>query len=507
MTLKKVYVLKNRYVDSVTLMNVAEKINQVEGIFGAESDMGTPANVALLSDLGYDVPQGTGKNDLIIAIDADPGDQERAYQIGLDILDHRSTLGGNVYSDVNAIDLTADPYDLVQISLPGEYAAAEIRKALDRGLDCFVFSDNVSLEDELACKQLGREKGRLVMGPDAGVGLLGGVALAAGSIVRKGAVGIIGASGSGAQEVACLVEHMGQGVSCIIGTGGRDLSPQIGGITMLMALERLANDPQTQVICLVSKVADPAVMGRVLDEADKLDKPVTAVFLGAPKRLFDGRRVHGAWSLEEAAVLSVAMLGGEVHAPGRTRGQLEALAAALADGLPRERRYLRGLYCGGTFTEEAMILFHERCPQIPLYSNLDTVYASRLDDPHRSKGHAILDLGAEEFTAEAPHPIFDPALRLRRLEQELADGETGVVVLDFITGPGVHADPIMPFVPVIQAHPEVRFIAAICGAEADPQDISGARRALEAAGCVVTGSNYQSAWLAAAMLARMEGRR
>lgn len=504
--MKKVYVIKNRYVDSVTLMGVAEKICKTPGVNGAESGMGTQANIDLLTSLDYQVPADTTKNDLMIAIDAGMGTQEKAYQAGLDILDHRGSAGEKVYHDLSAIDLNADPYDLVQISLPGEYAADEIKKAVNRGLDCFIFSDNVSLEEELACKQLGREKGRLVMGPDAGVGLIGGVALAAGSIVRKGPVGVIGASGSGAQEVACLIERMGQGVSCIIGTGGRDLTPKIGGITMLMALERLAKDPETKVICLVSKLADPGVMAKVLDAADKLDKPVTAVFLGAPESLFEGRKVHGANSLEDAAVKSVALLGGEAAAPGRTHDELDRLAAQAVAKLPKERRYFRGLYCGGTFTEEALILFKQRNPQVPLYSNLTTAYATTLHDPHRSQGHTILDLGAEDFTAEAPHPVFDPALRLKRLEQELTDHEVGVVLLDFITGPGVHADPIMPFVPAIKAHPEVSFVAAICGAEDDPQDIVSARRALEEAGCIVVDSNYQSAWIASTMMALLEGR-
>lgn len=504
--MKQVYVLKNRYVDSVTLMGVAEKIAKLDGVQGAESGMGTPANIELLTDLGYAVPADTTKNDLMIAIDAAEENQKVAYQASLDILDHRGS-GEVVYHDLDEIDLRDDDYDLVQISLPGEYAAAEIKKAINKGLDCFIFSDNVTLEEELECKQLGREKGRLVMGPDAGVGLLGGVALAAGSIVADGAIGIVGASGSGAQEVACLIERMGQGVSCIIGTGGRDLKPQIGGITMLMGMERLAKDPAVKVICLVSKLADLGVMAKVLDEADKIEKPVVAVFLGSGPDLFEGRKVHGAMSLEAAAVESVKLLTGENPKLGFTQEEIETLAKAKVDALDPSRKYFRGLYCGGTFTEEAFILFKQTNPEVELYSNLDTKYTTKLADHHKSQGHAILDLGDEDFTREAPHPVFDPALRLKRLEEELKDPEVGVVLLDFITGPGVHLDPIMPFVPVIKAHPEIVFVSTICGAKADPQDIVAARKALVEAGAVVADSNYQSAKLAAAMMAALEGRK
>ncbi len=504
--MKKFYRIKNRYADSVMLMNVADKINRLPGIEGAECGMGTRANIDLLTGLGYAVDPDTGKNDLMIAIDAAEDRQEEIYGQALDFLEHRGASAQVTYNDINEIDTVADPFDLVQISLPGEYAAPEIEKALRKGLDCFVFSDNVSLEDERRCKELARSLGRLVMGPDAGVGLIDGVALAAGSIVRDGKVGIIGASGSGAQEVACLIEKMGEGVSRIIGTGGRDLRPEIGGITMLSALEKLKANERTEVICLVSKLADPGVMEKVLSAAEGCGKPVVAVFLGAPESIFAGKTVHGAHSLKDAAVECVSLLRGEKVGYGRSPGELDTLAERIVAGLPAERKYFRGLYCGGTFTEEAMILFHKNNPDVPLYSNLDTRYAEKLADHSVSRGHTILDLGAEDFTAEAPHPVFDPYLRLRRVEQEVADPSVGVILLDFITGPGVHRDPILPFVPAIKDHPEICFIATVCGAEGDPQNIGEATAALRDAGCVVAGSNAESAELASRVMALLEKR-
>lgn len=504
--MKKFYRIKNRYADSVMLMNVADKINRLPGVEGAECGMGTQANIDLLTGLGYDVDPDTGKNDLMIAIDAPADKQDEIYKQAVDFLEHRGGSARITYGDIDEIDMASDPYDLAQISLPGEYAAPEIEKALKKGLDCFVFSDNVSLADERKCKDLAKSLGRLVMGPDAGVGLIDGVALAAGSIVQSGAVGIIGASGSGAQEVACLIEKMGEGVSCIIGTGGRDLRPEIGGITMLSALDRLKLDDKTKIICLVSKLADPEVMEKVIGAAENCGKPVVAVFLGAPDGIFAGKNVYGTHSLKDAAVKCVSLLRGEDVTWGRSPSELDALAEKTVSGLSPERKYFRGLYCGGTFTEEALILFNRINPDVRLYSNLETRYAEKLEDHNKSIGHTILDLGAEDFTAEAPHPVFDPYLRLRRLEQETADPSTGVILLDFITGPGVHRDPIMPFVPAVKDHPEICFIATVCGAKGDPQNIDGAVRALEDAGCIVAGSNAESAELASRIMALLERR-
>ena len=504
--MRKIYVEKGRYADSVTLMGVGERAVRECGVRNAEGMMGTPANVRMLGELGYDLPDGISRNDLLLAVTADSEQTlEAARAVMLESLDGPGAKHAQ-YRDLDEIDLAQDAYDLVQISVPGPFAAREAKKAMEKGLDVFIFSDNVPIEEELELKRLGQEMGRLVMGPDCGVGLIGGVALAAGSIHRDGPVGIVGASGSGAQEVACLIERMGQGVHCIIGTGGRDLKPEIGGITMRMGMERLDRDDAVRVICLVSKLADLSVMRGILRDADRLSKPVAAVFLGGDAALFEGHRVRGCLSLEEAARTCVALITGSAPQLGFDEATLQALASRV-HALRPGQRYFRGLYCGGTFTEEALLLFHAANPQVRLYSNLNTPYAQPLADHAVSQGHSILDMGAEDFTEEAPHPVFDPTLRLRRLERELEDPELAVVLLDFITGPGVAMNPILPYAALCGERRDVIFIATLCGAEGDPQDIRAAREALVRAGVIVADSNYQSARLAAAMMAALEGRR
>ena len=500
-------ILHSRYADSVMLMNIAESMIKLPQVEAIELVMGTQPNLTALKNSGFTVSEEAGKNDLIIAVrgSTDAACYEIIEQV-MNALDRPAPEGVHHYKDILDIDLEKDPYHLVQISLPGEYAVDEIKKAITLGLDVMVFSDNVPLDKELEVKRLGRDSGVLVMGPDCGVGLIDGITLAAGSMVSKGPVGIVGASGSGAQEVACIIERYGSGVSSIIGTGGRDLYPEIGGITMRMGMNRLEQDPDTKVICLVSKLADRDVMDQILSEADMLSKPVVAVFLGADRELYAQHRVYGAMNLEEAAFASLKYVTGAMPITDDSTEEMIRFAKEKCSTVPVSRKYFRGLYCGGTFTEETMLHFAEKLPDVTFYSNLDTKYTAKLSDPFVSTGHAILDLGAEDFTAEAPHPVFDPTLRIKRLEEELKDPEVAVVLLDFITGPGVHNDPIDPFAAVCEKHPEIIFLACICGSENDPQNIRSSIDKLEKAGVLVARSNFHSALLAASIIRELESR-
>lgn len=506
--LKRIIVKKNRYVDSVTLMSVGDKILKMEGMENAEVQMGTWANQKLLTEIGYEIPINTGPEDLIMAVTGDSCAHLDAAMVKIeDILDHRLKKERECYTDLAEIPPQETPFNLVQISLPGEYVFPEAVKALENGYHLFIFSDNVSLEEERRLKEMGKEKGLLVMGPDCGVGYVGGVCLGAGSIMKEGPVVIVAASGSGAQEVACLLEQCGLGISALIGTGGRDLYPEIGGLEMLQAIEMLRKDEASKLIVLVSKLADKEVMKKVLEVSDCVDKPVVAVFLGSDAELFEGHKAIPAFSLEEAAFEAAKILQPDGTFPPRfSEEEIQKLVQRELRLYSPEQKYFRGLYCGGTFTEEGL-LYYNKIPGIILYSNLDTVYARKLTDFHISKGHTILDMGAEDFTRESPHPVFDPTPRIRRLKQELQDTETAVVLLDFITGPGVAEDPITPFIYAISDQNITRhitYIANICGSLQDPQDIAGKKKRLEEAGVIVTSCSYESARLAGALMKELE---
>ena len=502
--MKKVVIKKNRYVDAVSLMGVADRVMTLKGVTNAESGMATSANRDILRDLGYVLPDDITANDLMIAITADSEEEyNAALKLAEDIIDRKNVGNEKHYNDINEID---EEYDLCQISLPGEYATAEAKKALAKGMDLFIFSDNVSLAEELEIKQLGQKLGRLVMGPDAGVALINGVALAAGSIIKDGPIGIVAASGSGAQEVGCIIEKCGMGVSNIIGTGGHDLLPEIGGITMLEGIKRMEADPKTEVIVLVSKLANLGVMDKVLDVADNCKKPVVALFLGSDEKLFASHKVHATFSLEACALEAVRLAGGDTTGFCMSDDELNTLVDDLMKKVSPEKKYFRGLYCGGTFTEEALQYFASHNDGVALNSNLSNAYSTKLEDSEKSVGHAILDLGAEDFTAKAPHPVFDPALRLKRLRQELADPDVAVILLDFITGPGVAFDPITAFATECAKHPSVVFISNICGSLEDPQDVASKQKLLEEAGVIVTKSNYQSSRLASALMNALDRR-
>lgn len=507
---EKFLVQKNRYVDSVTLMQVRSKAMKVKGAVVAEVQMATHANIEILKELGFDVPVSAGSNDLVCGIRAeDEVALEKINEVIESVLNH-NVENDEDYATLDEINFEETGYNLVQISLPGEYAASEAQSAMEHGCDVFIFSDNVSIEEERALKEYGHAHGKLVMGPDCGVGLIDGVCLGVGSIVRKGEVGIVGASGSGSQEVACVIEKCGYGVTEIIGTGGRDLAKEIGGITMMDGIKRLENDPETKVIVLVSKLADTQVMENILNFADGMEKPIVAVFLGGNEKMYEGHKVVGVMNLEEAGIKAVEILTGKKEHLGYSDEELETIAEQEIAKLHKDQKYFRGLFCGGTFTEESLIYFSQHNAENHLYTNLSNRYAEQLEDAEISKGHTILDLGAENFTEKAPHPVFEAGLRVDRLKKELEDPNLAVVMIDFITGPAVAEDPFSELAAVAKevnsSDRHITFIGAICGSEEDPQNVTQMSKLLQDSGFIVTGSNYQSTKLASMMMDKL-GRR
>jgi len=493
--MKRVYIVPNRFVDSVTLMGVAIKLTDMPGIIGAECGMGTKQNIEMLEGEGYLVPDSAVKNDLILAINAEDEDViSAAYQAAIGALSSGSGQQKRAYHDIDSME--KGEFDVVQISLPGQYVFDEAVKAIDKGMDVFIFSADVSLERERELKEYGRDRDCLVMGPDAGVGLLGGVALAAGSIVRYGPIGIVGASGSGSQEVACMIEELGCGVTCILGTGGRDLKKKVGGISMKESMKRLEMDNNTKLICLVSMLADREVMDEVLFEADALSKPVVAVFLGADEELYKSHRVTGTSNLQDAAKACVRIVTGKEPVIGWSEDELSYIANKKAAQITGKKKYFRGLYTGGTFAEETLLTFRSMAPDIEVFTNRDNPkYAARLKTHKKSEKNTILDMGDLDFTAEAPHTVFDPVQRLNRFKQELSEPDVGLIAMDIILGPGVAPDPASCYLSLMKEHKDIVFICSVCGGEGDPQNKQGIRNKLEKAGAIVADSNYESARL------------
>lgn len=501
----------NRYQDSVTLMQVAERARALAGIADAALMMGTEPNKELLQDAGLLAPEGeaAGPNDLIIALRGDEAAIQAAQGQMESLLQAQVPAGGarekEAPHSLGAGLATFPDANLVLISTPGLYAAAEARKALQQDRHVMIFSDNVALDDEAELKELAAGRGLLLMGPDCGTAILGGVPLGFANAVRRGSIGVVGASGTGMQEVTSLISRHGGGVSHAIGTGSRDLSERINGAMTVAGLEALLADPATQVVVVVSKPPHPDVAARVLAAAVLADKPVVLAFLGAKLAPPTGtHQVTLVATLEDAARRAVELAGGTplIEKPGRwgTPTTMERPGPG--------QRYIRGLFSGGTFCYEAMLLLQPVVGGV--YSNTPLAPEWRQPDPAHSAGHTCLDLGADEFTVGRPHPMIDLSVRAARIRAEAADPEVAVILLDVVLGYGAHPDPAGVLAPAIAAARQeaaaagrtLPVIASVCGTEDDPQGLAAQEHALVAAGVTLAPSNAAAARLAAAVINR-----
>jgi FdrA protein len=480
-----VRIVSGAYRDSVALMQLSTELAALPGIRRASLVMATPANLGLLAEAGLlERPLEAAPNDLVIALEGRA--LEAAFEHAMRALGERRERSTSESTTTNPRPRTltqahssAPQANLALISVPGEYAAAEARKALRLGLNVMLFSDNVLLEDEGALKREAAERGLLLLGPDCGTAIIDGLRLGFANHVRRGVIGCIGASGTGLQELTSLVDRLGEGVSQAIGVGGRDLSDAVGGLATLAALERLAADRDTRVIVLISKPPAPVVAERVLDFASRAKKPVVVCFLG-----WSSQTPLQVTTLEDAAHAAVALSRKRKPAARSFRpGKLPCIAAP--------RRYVRGLFSGGTFCHEAALLLEAAL------------------GPLKNGAHSVIDLGDDVFTRGQPHPMIDPRLRIERIAAEAADPQVAVLLFDVVLGDGAHPDPAGALATALQAAAKRRvvLVASVCGTEADPQVRSQQVKKLIKAGVLVAESNAQAARLAAAIARRAKGAR
>ena len=483
------------YLDSIVLMRMSRDIAALAGVEEAGLIMGTPANKEILREAGILAAEGekAEAGDLILALRAaDAATAAAALAEARRLLDRPSALGAAAAADaprtLRAALRELPDANLALISVPGDFAVAEARKALDLGLHAMIFSDNVPLADEAALKREARERGLMVMGPDCGTAIIAGVPLAFANVVPRGDIGIIGASGTGIQEISCLIARAGRGVSHAIGTGGRDLNAEVGAITTLMAIDALEADTTTKHVVLVSKPPAPDVARLVLDRIARSAKPFTVCFIGASD-LAPPKNARAAATLKSAAELALGRpLAGRPASlpPLRVRGS-----------------YVRGLFAGGTLCSEAQVVF--AAAGIAVSSNVPVPGATALTGA--PAGHALIDLGDDQFTRGRPHPMMEPAVRDAPLAAALADPNVGVVLLDVVLGYGGHPDPAGHLAQALAArHDGVAVVASVTGTDADPQPRREQVSKLEAAGVLVADSNADAAALALAAVGRAHGR-
>ncbi|UOF92367.1 acyl-CoA synthetase FdrA [Fodinisporobacter ferrooxydans] len=495
----------NSYQDSVSLMLLTNKLSGMEGINRISIMMGTPANKDIFKNTGLLTPEveRANPNDICIVIDTDHEELiARAVGEVDSFLQNQAlkTQGAN-FSTVRTWESalrTLPEANLALISIPGHYAAKEAEKAVEKGMNVFIFSDNISLEEEYRLKQKAREKGVLLMGPDCGTGIVSGIPLAFANVIKSGNIGIVGASGTGIQEVATIIDRLGSGVSHAIGTGGRDLSERIGASAAIEALKGLAADGKTEVIVLISKPPAAKVRDKVISFLKMLGKPAVAVFIGEiPKQNHDN--IVYAWTLEDAARKAVELSSCMVN-ESPVSESIEPVAGLESLKTNQVQRFIKGLYSGGTLGAEAAMLIRNGLGGIDESEHKDGVLL-KID------GHEIIDLGDDVYTQGRPHPMIDPRLRNEMILQAAKDPGVAVILLDVVLGYGSHEDMAGSLASAITkantiAEEEGRkliFIASVCGTAGDPQIYEEQAAKLEHAGVIVKESNASAARLAAAV--------
>jgi FdrA protein len=452
------------YADSVTLLQVSRTVQEEPGVRAAQVAMATPLNLEVLTGMGFDVPDAA-PDDLVVALRLDESAELGDVLAAVDAALVRSTRALDTAAEIapprtTAAALRLAPGAVVLVSVPGAHAVVEAMDALDAGSDVMVFSDNVPLEQEVALKRVAAERDLLVMGPDCGTAVVGGLGLGFANVTTPGPVGIVAASGTGCQQLMTLLDHAGVGVSSALGVGGRDLSAEVRGLSTRTALARLDADPDVELIALVSKPPADDVADEIEQYAASLDTPVALALLGP-----------GQPDLTAAAEDVLRRLGRDVP-EWPVRGHADP--SSVNDGSA-----LRGLFVGGTLCEEARLIATE------LLGGTDRF--------------TMVDFGADELTGGRAHPMIDPTLRLEHLARAAADEQTGVLLLDVVLGHGAEPDPAALLAPAVTAA-DVPVVVSVIGTTHDPQDLDRQVRVLAEAGAEVHLSNAGAARRAVELL-------
>jgi succinyl-CoA synthetase alpha subunit len=516
----KTHIINQEYRDSVQLMRAASVASKLDGIEIASVLMGTPKNKPLLEEVNLltSEAKSAGSNDIVISIRADTDSNANdAIKFVIDFLSQESI---DSHSDTHFYrsirgGLTRIPdANLAVISVPGEFAARETRLALEQDLNVLLFSDNVSIEDEILLKKIAHRKGLIVMGPDCGTAMIKNIGLGFSNVVMPGPIGIVAASGTGAQEILVLCHIGGGGVIHAIGTGSRDVKDSVGGISMIDGIKALDKDHSVELIIIISKPPEEATMKRILKEVSNCSKPVIINFLGKKAGYFDkpGKSLS-VNTLEEAAYSATEFFETKnlklKSIVFDDENKVKKILNVTKSSLNPDQKYIRGLYAGGTFTFESAMIISKILPSNEnLWTNIKLEGTKIIDNPKMSREHTIIDLGADEFTVGKPHPMIDQTERTLRFLDEINDPKAAVILLDFVLGYGSHIDPIGDMKEAFKKwkylQNTVPIVAHVCGTNLDPQNYTESIETLEDLGIYVMPTNAQAARLAALISIRGE---
>ena len=484
-------VKKGSYQDSVVLMLLTNEISTLEGVNKVSIMMATPANKDIFKQSGLDTEElmAATANDMVVVADVDDEAMLDVIMENVEAFLKKQSTSKNaskgsesVKSWDKALDKLPDA-NLAVISIPGAYAALEADRALDQGLNVFMFSDNVTIEDEKALKEKAHAKGLSVMGPDCGTGIIQGVPIAFTNSVSKGSIGIIGASGTGIQELTTIIDRLGEGVNNAIGTGGRDLSTTVGGITMMDMIDAMEKDETVKVLIVISKPPAQAVREKISARLSGFSKPVITLFLGEKPEYHEENFYH-TYTLDEAARLAVSLVRGK-EVPEATVDVDESEFYKAEDN-----KTIKAYYSGGTLANEAAMLIKDALNVTDPPEDIEG-YMLQLD------GNIVVDLGDDAYTQGKPHPMIDPAKRIECMQEAVDDESTGVILLDIMLGYGSHPDMAGALLPTIKelqakadaANRKVFFVATVCGTRRDYQGYDEAVNKLKDAGVIVCENN------------------
>lgn len=491
---------KNHYQDSMKLMQISQKLRSLEGVKSAAAIMATEANLLMLKEAGLvnEIPRSAGANDLIVAVDASTEAKANNAIESLDSLLLPADISSSselAYKTMEAAAKALPGANIAVISVPGEYAKIEVAKAIEMGMHVFLFSDNISIEEEIELKERASKKGLLVMGPGCGTAIINGVGLGFANVLNKGPIGVIAAAGTGMQEVTSLIDNMGSGITHAIGVGGRDLSEDVGGITTLQSIKMLENDPDTQVLLLVSKPPSDKVAEKVLSAVKQSGMPSVICFLGS-KLSSNDKNIHFVPTLDKAAELSVRLSRKDSKKIGiNPPKDWKKLLRSSVKTLSPSQKYLRGLYSGGTLCYEAQQVLEPLVGGV--YSNAPLNKNLKLKDSYRSEKNSCIDLGEEEFTVGRPHPMIDATIRRERLLNEASKPSVGVILFDVVLGHVASPDPAGDLLPaIVEAKQRAKkkgrslvFVSHVCGTSGDPQVLADQEDKLRNEGVLVFPTN------------------
>ena len=485
-------ILKNNYQDSINLMLLTNRINDLETVTMSQIMMGTNANKDILNNTNLltEEANAASPNDLMIVVESDQAAiMDQVLPEVERFLSDLSSKGSEEQAQIattwqEALDAMPDA-NMALFSIPGEYGAAEMETALKKGLHVFSFTDNIPVEEEVRLKQLAHERGLLMMGPDCGTGILSSIPIAFTNVVAPGNFGVVGASGTGIQEVTTIIDRLGNGVVHAIGTGGRDLSDKVGAVTVKDAIVALENHEPTDVICVISKPPAKEVRDEVVQLLQSITKPVVAIFLGEKPEAHEGK-VYLAHTLEETAKIAVDL----ANNASVKANYFEAVTAP--ERTVPDEKVIKGLYSGGTLAAEAGMLISEALGLEGLVKEEGYIL--------KSQGYDIIDLGDDIYTQGKPHPMIDPEVRVKKIKEYAQDASTGILLVDIVLGYGAHEDMVGALLPAIkdaqELNPELQVVATVVGTDKDPQNYQEAVQRLLEQHVLVAESNAKAVQLA-----------